>query len=76
MADAIDAFPVTLPGLVSSHILKGCGHWVQRERPEDTSRLLTDWLSALPRPRVRFPHDSERVTPGAAGLSGTDGGDP
>ncbi|MGW5510390.1 alpha/beta fold hydrolase [Streptomyces albogriseolus] len=48
MADAIDAFPVTLPGLVSSHILKGCGHWVQQERPEDTNRLLTDWLAALP----------------------------
>ncbi|MFE7963340.1 alpha/beta fold hydrolase [Streptomyces cellulosae] len=48
MADAIDAFPVTLPGLVSSHILKGCGHWVQQERPEDVNRLLTDWLAALP----------------------------
>ncbi|MGA5162611.1 alpha/beta fold hydrolase [Streptomyces pseudogriseolus] len=48
MADAIDAFPVTLPGLVSSHTLKGCGHWVQQERPEDTSRLLIDWLAALP----------------------------
>ncbi|MER7738051.1 alpha/beta hydrolase [Streptomyces sp. NPDC096538] len=48
MADAIDAFPVTLPGLVSSHLLKDCGHWVQQERPEDTNRLLTDWLAALP----------------------------
>ena len=48
MADAIDAFPVTLPGLVSSHLLKGCGHWVQQEHPEDTNRLLIDWLAALP----------------------------
>ncbi|MEW1684549.1 alpha/beta hydrolase [Streptomyces sp. T12] len=48
MADAIAAFPLTLPGLVSSHILDGCGHWLQQERPEETNRLLTDWLAALP----------------------------
>lgn len=47
MADAIDAFPVTLPGLVSSHILKGCGHQGRQERPEDTDRPLTDRLAAL-----------------------------
>ncbi|WP_369185727.1 alpha/beta fold hydrolase [Streptomyces sp. Y1] len=48
MADAIDAFPATLPGLVSSHILDGCGHWIQQERPEEVNRLLTAWLAALP----------------------------
>lgn len=48
MADAIKAFPVTLPGLAASHILDGCGHWVQQERPEDTNRLLTAWLASLP----------------------------
>ncbi|MFF4281649.1 alpha/beta fold hydrolase [Streptomyces kronopolitis] len=48
MADAINAFPTTLPGLVSSHLLDGCGHWVQQERPAETNRLLTDWLAALP----------------------------
>lgn len=47
MADAIDAFPVTLPGLVSSHVLDGCGHWIQQERPEETGRLLTEWLGAI-----------------------------
>lgn len=47
MADAIEAFPVTLPGLVSSHVLDGCGHWIQQERPEETGRLLTDWLGAI-----------------------------
>ncbi len=47
LADAIAAYPVTLPGLVSSHILDGCGHWVQQERPAETSRLLTDWLNGL-----------------------------
>ncbi|WP_180687063.1 alpha/beta fold hydrolase [Streptomyces gossypiisoli] len=48
LADAIDAYPSTLPGLVSSHILDGCGHWLQQERPQETNRLLTDWLAALP----------------------------
>ncbi|MCX5557931.1 alpha/beta fold hydrolase [Streptomyces sp. NBC_00038] len=48
MADAIKAFPVTLPGLAASHILDGCGHWVQQERPEETNRLLTAWLASLP----------------------------
>ncbi|MFE4832174.1 alpha/beta fold hydrolase [Streptomyces sp. NPDC056672] len=48
MADAVDAYPTTLPGLVSSHVLEGCGHWVQQERPDETNRLLVEWLRALP----------------------------
>ncbi|MEU0278692.1 alpha/beta hydrolase [Streptomyces sp. NPDC006195] len=48
LADAIAAYPATLPGLVSSHILDGCGHWVQQERADEVNRLLTDWLRALP----------------------------
>ncbi|MEV7213480.1 alpha/beta hydrolase [Kitasatospora cineracea] len=48
MAEAIDAFPRTLPGLVASHLLEGCGHWVQQERPEEVNGLLTGWLDALP----------------------------
>ncbi|MDG4862646.1 alpha/beta hydrolase [Streptomyces sp. T-3] len=48
LADAIKAYPQTLPGLVSSHILDGCGHWIQQERPTEVNRLLTDWLAALP----------------------------
>ncbi|MFC9844037.1 alpha/beta fold hydrolase [Streptomyces sp. NPDC060223] len=47
-ADAIKAYPTTLPGLFSSDILDGCGHWLQQERPEETNRLLLDWLAALP----------------------------
>ncbi|WP_354671008.1 hypothetical protein [Streptomyces sp. MA15] len=61
MADAVDAFPVTLPGLVSSHILKGCGHRGRQERLEDTDRLLTDRLAALPPGRVL----GSRTTAGA-----------
>ncbi|WP_345440422.1 alpha/beta hydrolase [Actinoallomurus vinaceus] len=48
MADAIAAYPTTLPGLVSSHILDGCGHWIQQERPTEVNEILTNWLSSLP----------------------------
>ncbi|SOB88455.1 alpha/beta fold hydrolase [Streptomyces sp. 1331.2] len=47
MADAIDAYPATLPALAASHILDGCGHWIQQERPEEVNRLLTAWLASL-----------------------------
>ncbi|MFF7590427.1 alpha/beta fold hydrolase [Kitasatospora purpeofusca] len=47
MADAIDAYPATLPGLASTNILDGCGHWIQQERPEEVNRLLTSWLASL-----------------------------
>ncbi|MEU3605436.1 alpha/beta hydrolase [Streptomyces sp. NPDC035033] len=47
MSDAIDAYPTTLPALSASHLLDGCGHWVQQERPDEVNRLLTDWLAAL-----------------------------
>jgi pimeloyl-ACP methyl ester carboxylesterase len=47
MSDAIDAFPTTLPGLAACHLLENCGHWIQQERPEEVSRLLTDWLNTL-----------------------------
>ncbi|WP_330177408.1 alpha/beta hydrolase [Streptomyces sp. NBC_01498] len=50
MADAVENYPVTLPGLVSSHILDGCGHWVQQERAEEVGGLLAEWLGALPTP--------------------------
>ncbi|MFD3948011.1 alpha/beta hydrolase [Streptomyces sp. NPDC058579] len=47
MADAIDAYPATLPGLDSSHILDGCGHWIQQERAGEVNSLLTGWLTSL-----------------------------
>ncbi|QKV98090.1 alpha/beta hydrolase [Streptomyces sp. NA02950] len=47
LADAIEEFPRTLPGLVASHILDGCGHWIQQERPEEINRLLIEWLDSL-----------------------------
>ncbi|WP_431967205.1 alpha/beta fold hydrolase [Actinacidiphila sp. bgisy160] len=50
LSDAIDAYPATLPGLVSSHLLDGCGHWIQQERPQEVNNLLITWLAALPQP--------------------------
>ncbi|MFJ3671339.1 alpha/beta fold hydrolase [Streptomyces sp. NPDC090106] len=47
MSDAIDAYPATLPGLSASRLLKGCGHWIQQERPDEVNELLTEWLAAL-----------------------------
>lgn len=48
LSDAIDAYPVTLPGLISSHLLDDCGHWIQQERPAEINQLLTGWLASLP----------------------------
>ncbi|MEI7032176.1 alpha/beta hydrolase [Streptomyces pratensis] len=47
MSAAIDAYPKTLPELSDSHLLDGCGHWVQQERPDEVNALLTDWLHGL-----------------------------
>ncbi|MFI2780274.1 alpha/beta fold hydrolase [Streptomyces sp. ALB3] len=47
MADAIEAFPTTLPALSASHLLDGCGHWIQQERPDEVNSLLTDWLATV-----------------------------
>ncbi len=44
---AIERFGETLPGLVRSEILAGCGHWTQQERPDEVNRLLLDFLAGL-----------------------------
>ncbi|WP_406092316.1 alpha/beta fold hydrolase [Streptomyces sp. NBC_01013] len=49
LADALAAYPTTLPALAASHILDGCGHWIQQERADEVNRILTDWLASLPR---------------------------
>jgi pimeloyl-ACP methyl ester carboxylesterase len=48
LSDAIAAYPVTLPGLRGSHILEGCGHWIQQERPAEVNEHLIKWLAGLP----------------------------
>ncbi len=46
-ASAIARFPDTLPELRGSHILKECGHWIQQEKPEETNRLLLEFLGEV-----------------------------
>ncbi|MGP4114782.1 alpha/beta fold hydrolase [Streptomyces sp. 4N509B] len=55
LAEAIAAFPTTLPGLSASHVLDDTGHWIQQERPETVNRLLTTWLSTLDTPGTSGP---------------------
>jgi pimeloyl-ACP methyl ester carboxylesterase len=43
----IARFKENLPGLRGSHILKGCGHWTQQERPREVNQLLIDFLRTL-----------------------------
>ncbi|TMM49114.1 alpha/beta hydrolase [Qipengyuania marisflavi] len=33
--------------LVEGHLLEGCGHWTQQEKPVEVNRLLIDWLLRL-----------------------------
>lgn len=44
---AIERFDRSLPGLRGSHILPGCGHWTQQERPAEVSQLLVDFIGGL-----------------------------
>lgn len=46
-ASATARFPQTLPQLHGSHILEGCGHWVQQERTEEVNRLLLEFLAEV-----------------------------
>lgn len=46
-ARAIERHPSTMPNIRGSHIIPGCGHWVQQERPKETNELLLEWLSGL-----------------------------
>jgi pimeloyl-ACP methyl ester carboxylesterase len=42
MGQAIEHQRETVPGLVASHVLEGCGHWIQQERPDEVNRLLVE----------------------------------
>ena len=44
LSDALDQQTDWLPGLAGTHLLKGCGHWVQQERPDQVNGLILEWL--------------------------------
>jgi pimeloyl-ACP methyl ester carboxylesterase len=35
------------PNLEGAHVLEGCGHWTQQERPDEVNALLIPWLQSL-----------------------------
>ncbi len=45
--DLVDLMKPHLADLRGLHMLEGCGHWTQQERPDPVSHLLIDWLGAL-----------------------------
>lgn len=62
MVGAIQAHRHTLPGLVSSHILPGYGHWIQQEAAEEVNDLLSQWLRSM---QSRHRPLETRDTPGS-----------
>ena len=42
-----DAMKPLVPDLRGLHLLPGCGHWTQQERPAEVNRLLIDFLKGL-----------------------------
>ncbi len=46
-AEAIQRFPQTVPNLVETHIIEGCGHWLTLEAPEETSSAIVRFLSRI-----------------------------
>jgi len=42
--NVVDSFSSTMPGLASSHVSPGCGHWVPEERPARVNEILINWL--------------------------------
>ena len=33
--------------LEEAHVLEGCGHWTQQERPKEVNATLIPWLKSL-----------------------------
>jgi len=46
-SDPLEVMRGHVPDLRGAHMLDGCGHWTQQERPEEVTRLLLDWLRGL-----------------------------
>ena len=41
------ALESNVPNLRKKVLIEGAGHWIQQERPEDVTRLLTEFLLSL-----------------------------
>ncbi len=50
MLPGVDPVALMAPHLTQlrgAHLIEGCGHWTQQERPEEVNALLLDWLKGL-----------------------------
>jgi pimeloyl-ACP methyl ester carboxylesterase len=47
MQDPIAVMRGFVPNLESAHVLAGCGHWTQQERPAEVNAALVPWLKTL-----------------------------
>ncbi len=45
--DPIATLRQQVPNLEGAHVLEGCGHWTQQERPQAVNGLLIPWLASL-----------------------------
>ena len=45
--DLLPAMRAALPDLQGLHLLPGCGHWTQQERPQQVNDHLLTWLREL-----------------------------
>ena len=46
-ATAVQALPVTVPGLTRTLLIEGAGHFVQQERPGLVNAAILEFLSGL-----------------------------
>lgn len=47
IADPVGMMREHAPNLRAGHVLKGCGHWTQQERPDEVTTILVEWLKGL-----------------------------
>lgn len=47
IADPVAFMRPLVPNLRGGHMLEGCGHWTQQERPDEVNAILIPWLKAL-----------------------------
>jgi pimeloyl-ACP methyl ester carboxylesterase len=45
--DLVSIMRQNLSDLRGAHVLEGCGHWTQQERPEEVNKHLLTWLRGL-----------------------------
>lgn len=46
-AEAIERAPEVMTNWMGSHVIDGAGHWLQQEKPAETNRVVTQFLSNL-----------------------------